>query len=161
MKGSRENRASDAPEQSGWRDAVLSWTTATRMLGLVRSIVHDVLEAQQRIVQLQPEKTRLDRRRHSLAWPERSRRYQLEEEISRAERICEEAEAELDSLGVALLGNPDGQVGFPTLVNDRRAFFSWRPGEATVQFWHFAGEGARRPIPAQWIKSDLRLLGKS
>jgi len=45
-----------------------------------------------------------------------------------------------------------GRVGFPTAVNNRPAYFSWTPGEAELEFWHFADETARRPIPKLWAK---------
>jgi hypothetical protein len=161
MNGSTENRASGASEKAGWQDAVMTWTIAVRMLGLVRSIVHDIQTHHRRLAQLRPEKARLDRLRHTLAWPQRSRRYRLQEEIDVAEVRLTEALAELDTLQVAILNRGEGLIGFPTLVNDRRAFFSWRPEEETLQYWQFAGEGARRPIPSAWVKGESRLLGKS
>jgi hypothetical protein len=53
---------------------------------------------------------------------------------------------------VALFDDLRGQVGFPTQVNGRRAYFSWRLGEEEVKSWHFAGESARRTIPASWLE---------
>ncbi len=161
MSGSTENQAPGASEKAGWQDAVMTWSMAARMLGLVRGIVHDIQTHHRRLAQLRPEKARLDRLRHSLAWPQRSRRYQLQEEIATAERLLQDALAELDNLRLAMLSLSEGLIGFPTLVNDRRAFFSWRPEEETLQYWQFAGEGARRPIPSAWVKAETRLLGKS
>ena len=73
-----------------------------------------------------------------------------------------EAMAELEVLGVALVDPETGRVGFPTIVNERPAFFSWQPGEETLKYWHFGSELVRRAIPASWAKhADIRLLGKS
>jgi hypothetical protein len=59
---------------------------------------------------------------------------------------------------VTLLDDDQGRVGFPTMVNNRRAYFSWRLGEDGLHSWHFAEESACRPIPAAWLK-ELTLSG--
>jgi hypothetical protein len=130
------------------------------MLPLVRHIVADVMDCQARLVQMQAEKDRLDRHRRDLSWPERSRRYQLQEEITGSERHLREALGELDNLGVAL-DRDSGEVGFPTMVNKQKAFFSWRPGEDALSFWHYAGERDRHTIPASWTKPESRSRSKS
>jgi hypothetical protein len=136
--------------------------TARRMLPLVQRIVHDILNDQQTLERLQPEQERLDRQRRELRWPERQRRYQLREEIGGVERRLQEALLELQGLAVALLDPQAGRIGFPTIVNDRRAYFSWRPGEESIRSWHFAEETACRPIPPSWLKvGDISLTGKS
>src|SRR2546422_4983525 len=134
MNGSTGNM-SGAPEKRG--EIVLSLSTVQRMLPLVQRIVDDILQNQKALERLSPEQDRLDRQRRSLAWPQRQRRYQLREELSGAEHGLQEAFTELQGLGVALLNPDEGRVGFPTRVNDRPAFFSWRPGEE-LRFWHFA-----------------------
>jgi hypothetical protein len=132
------------------------------MLPLVRQIVADWMERQQRLSRLYPEKDRLDRQRRTLDWPNRSRRYHLQEEIANAEQERDQALAEMDRLGLAVIDVDLGQVGFPTMVNNRRAFFSWRPGEETIQFWHFADDLDRRPIPSVWTSNaaEFRARGK-
>jgi hypothetical protein len=162
MNGSTENRTSGASEQDGGRDVVLTWTTSHRMLPLVQRIIGDILSHRLALARMVPERTRLDRQRRALAWPERSRRYALHEEIAALEQNLEEEFAELEVLGVALVDVERGQVGFPTLVNNRRAFFSWRPGEEDLKSWHFAGETLRRPVPSSWTtSSDGRRAVKS
>lgn len=143
--------ASSAPERPNRRETVMTLTTARNMVPLVRHIVADVLQAKRTLAQMQPEQEALERRRHSLTWPERSRRYQLQDEISRQERSLQDALAEMDGLGVTLVDAHQGRVGFPTMVNGRRAFFSWRPTEESLRHWHYAGENALRIIPATWI----------
>ena len=150
MSGFTDYQASGASEASGSAGAVLTWTTAQSMLPLVRGIVGDIVQLHGVLAQLHPEKTRLDRERLSLDWPSRRRRYQVTEEIARTEARLQEARAELEGLGVALVDEELGQVGFPTIVNNRRAFFSWRPSDEAVEFWHFVDNHHRRPVPAAW-----------
>jgi hypothetical protein len=160
MSGSNETRASEAFEKRGSHDRVLTWTAANRMLPLVQRVVADVIDCQQRLALMHPEKDRLDRHRHDLSWPERSRRYHLDEEIASGERTLRAAIAELDGLGLTLLDIRNGRVGFPTMVNKRPAYFSWLPGEETLTFWQYADDEERRPIPASWTKSDARQKAK-
>jgi hypothetical protein len=120
------------------------------MIPLVERIVQDVLYCRQELARMQPEQSWLDSQRRTLAWPQRSRRYQLKEAITSQEDRLADALAELECLGVVLIDPMKGQVGFPTLVNGRRAFFSWKPGEENLKHWHFLGEKVRRMIPASW-----------
>jgi hypothetical protein len=156
MNGSTENRASEAFERRGSHDRLLTWVAASRMLPLVQHIVGEVTDCQHRLATMQLEKDRLDRHRRDLSWPERSRRYQLGEDITAGEQSLRAAFHELDGLGLSLLDIETGQVGFPTKVNNRPAFFSWLPGEKTLSFWQYADDSERRPIPAGWMKGDTR-----
>jgi len=150
MNGFTEHQASGASEASGNHGAVLTWATAQSMLPLVRRIVADIVQLGEHLARLRPEKTRLDQQRLTLKWPERSRRYQLEEEIKVVEARLQEARGELDTLGVVLVDADLGQVGFPTIVNNRRALFSWRPDDEAIDFWHFTENRHRRPVPPAW-----------
>jgi hypothetical protein len=161
MNGSTGNTASGAFEKPERGQTLLSLTTARRMVPLVRRIVEEILEVRQRLTRLHPEQDRLDRRRQTLSWPERARRYQVHEEIAAADQELQKARAELEVLGVALVNADAGWVGFPTVVNGRRAYFSWKPGEETLRYWHFIDETVRRLIPASWTKvDDATLTGK-
>src|SRR5260370_11165222 len=120
------------------------------MVPLVQRIVQDVLHCRQELARMQPEQSWLDSQRRTLDWPQRARRYHLKEAIAAQEEHLTLALEELESLGVVLLDPLKGQVGFPTLVNGRRAFFSWRLGEENLKHWHFMGEKVRRMIPASW-----------
>jgi hypothetical protein len=161
MNGSTENRAQDASEKPG-RRAVMNLATARGMLPLVQRVVSDVLLYQRQLAQLRPEQERLDRQRRTLVWPQRCRRYQIREEVADAERGLQEALAELAGLAVALLDPMIGRVGFPTLVDNRQAFFSWQPGEETLTYWHFPEDTTLRLIPAHWAKAaNIRLTAKS
>ena len=154
MSGFTENRASDASERSDGDAVVLTWGAAGAMLPLVGRVVADVVRLHDRLAGLRPEKQRLDRMRRTLAWPDRARRYQLQEETDAVVKDLQDAAAELEVLGVALLHGATGLVGFPTMVNDRPAYFSWRPGEETLGFWNYADDLVRRPVPASWTRSS-------
>jgi hypothetical protein len=152
MNGFTENRAPGASERPGRDERVLTWGASSSMLPLVGRIAADIIGHHQRLARLRPEQDRLEQRRRTLAWPERARRYQLQEEIASAEAEFRNAVTELDALGVALLDPATGLVGFPTIVNDRRAFFSWQPGEEGLSFWNYAGDRLRRRVPEAWTR---------
>jgi hypothetical protein len=153
MNGFTENRAPGAFERPGANDLVLTWGASHAMLPLVGRIVADLVRGHEQLAQLRAEQERLDSRRQTLAWPERSRRYQVQEERTAVEKELHEVYAELEILGVAVLHGPSGLVGFPTIVNDRRAFFSWRPGEEDLAYWNFAGDPVRHLVPESWTKA--------
>jgi hypothetical protein len=156
--GDTTSSASEKPER---KDVVLTLSTARSMLPLVRLIVVDVMTAQQGIDKLQPEHDRLFRQRFDLTWPERSRRYHVQEELAILEKSLKTALGEMEELGISLLDLDSGRVGFPTIVNGRRAYFSWRPSETALRFWQYVGETTLRPIPSSWDEAaDPRLSGK-
>ncbi len=152
MSGSKSYPTSDASEKPERNEVVLSLKTVHKMLPLVQQIAHDLVTSYQAMDQLQPEEERLDRQRHSLDWPKRKRRYEVKEELQKADKDREVAMTELQGLGLVLLDGHQGRIGFPTLVNNRRAYFSWHPGEASLQSWRFADEEEDRPIPPTWLK---------
>jgi hypothetical protein len=154
MSGPTENRASNAPAQPERHTRVMNLTTARKMLPLVQRIVVDIVHYQSQLESLQPRKERLDRQRRDLSWPERQHRYAMFEEITQLEHKISETLAELEQLGVAVIDLPSGRVGFPTLVNNRPAFFAWWPGEHDISQWHFASELRCRSIPPSWIEID-------
>jgi len=125
-------------------------STARRMLPLVLRIAHDIVQDQRELDKFSFELEGLDRDKRNLSWPERERRYAVQGEVARLQSRLEEQKKELDQIGAVLADPSSGQVDFPTLLNGRAAFYSWRVGENTVEYWHFDGETARRPIPASW-----------
>ncbi|MGE3806838.1 MAG: DUF2203 family protein [Gemmataceae bacterium] len=142
--------ASSASEKPGRPETAVTLSTARRMLPLVRHIVDEIVQTRQELGKLFPEQGRLHKLRHNLAWPDRERRYQVQDDICQREATSLEALAELESLGVVLMDGDTGRVGFPTTVNGHRAFFSWQPGEDGIRRWHYAGEVIRRNIPPAW-----------
>jgi len=154
MNGSKGNAAFNASEMPEGREAILNLNTAHRMLPLVQRVVDDILAGRKVLERLAPEQAQLDRQRRDLVWQERQRRYRIHEEVAAAEQHVQNAVEELQALGLTVLEPDLGRIGFPTLVNDRRAYFSWQPGEETLNSWHFAEETASRPIPPQWWKVE-------
>lgn len=147
---SSPNRASRPTEKAKRKVANLDLTTARRMLPLVRSIVTDIVTTAEQIQTLAPEQATLDEYRRSLTWASRERRYAVTDAIANAERSLDGAVRELDTLGVSLVDGRQGQVDFPTRINGRPAAYSWRLGEEALDYWRYAGEENRRPIPAEW-----------
>src|SRR5262249_17359897 len=129
MNGSTENTARNLSDNPSPGDRLINLGTARRMVPLVRRIVRDILESQHLLSRLRPEQEVLDTKRRPRAWPERSRRYQPREEIAALEQHLQHALGELTSLRVSLLDLEEGRIGFPPLVNNRHAYFSWRVGE--------------------------------
>lgn len=148
-KGFRTPDASDKPERG---EINLNLRTVHRMLPLVQRIVGDILATRKTLARLQPEERALDREKRVLTWPQRQRRYQLKDELAQADLRMQGALSELRELGVIILDADQGRVGFPTTVNNRRAYFSWHPGEEGLHSWQFADEDMTRPIPVSWLK---------
>jgi hypothetical protein len=159
MSGSRSYPTSDASESPERNEVVLNLKTVQKMLPLVQQIAQDVVTRRSAIDRLLPEEERLDRKRRDLDWPGRQRRYEIKEELAKAEKDLEIAIAELRDLGLAVLSETSGRIGFPTMVNNRRAYFSWTPGEDGLKTWRFADEDVDRPIPPTWLK-ELGLVSK-
>jgi hypothetical protein len=160
MNGFTEPRASGASERPGQGDLVLTWDSSHAMLPLVGRIASDIVAQHERLAKLQPEQARLERNRRTLDWAGRSRRYQIQEELIALDKGLAEAVGELAGLGVVLLDGSIGLVGFPTMVNDRRAYFSWRPGEENLKYWNFADETARHPVPESWTRPTREMSSK-
>jgi hypothetical protein len=145
-------RASRPSKSQDRTPVVLDLPTVRKMLPLVRHIIGDILDAEQQMGTLLWEQDGLERNRRTLNWPERQRRYFLQDEVSRVEQQRKHAIGELKQLGVQVLDVAHGRVGFPTIVNTKPAYFSWQAGEEEVGFWHFTDDERRRPIPVSWTK---------
>jgi hypothetical protein len=144
-------RASNSSKSSSRTEVILDLPTVCKMLPLVQRIVDELMVIEQEHSRLLTEQDSLDRNRQNLSWPERKRRYNIQDDISRAERARRDLVSELEGLGISVIDPTFGRIGFPTIVNTKPAFFSWQPGEDEVLFWHFAGDSSkRRPIPASW-----------
>jgi len=152
MSGFTENRAFETSEQAGAGGRMLTWHVGCAMLKLVGRVVRDVVVYHDRLRKLRPELAQLERNRRNLDWPRRCRRYQLEEDIAEADQEYRSLLAELEVIGIALLDPSRGLVGFPTIVNQRRAYFTWMPDEPTLCFWSYVGDPQRRPVPSEWTE---------
>jgi hypothetical protein len=146
-------RASNSSRSQGREAIILDLPTVRKMLPLVRHVVAELMAIDHRVGPLVREQDGLERNRRSLSWPERQRRYQLQDEVVRLTQQRKEAVGELEGLGVQVIDPETGRVGFPTIVNTKPAYFSWQPCEEEVGYWHFAGDAdRRRPIPISWTK---------
>jgi hypothetical protein len=152
MSGFTQRRVSETEEHPDAIGSPMTWGAASAMLPLVSRIAADLVQHENRLAALSPEKARLDARRRQLDWAGRSRRYHLDQEIAAIEGELRQCRSELQSLGVSVLDPRTGLVGFPTIVNDRRAFFSWQPGEAALACWNYAGDSDRQPVPESWTR---------
>ncbi len=158
MSGFIENRASGTPDHAGAPARLLTWQAAKAMLPLVGRIAQDVVTHTDDLAICRDELAHLDSVARVLSWPQRRRRYELAEKAAGAEADLRSAAGELDTLGVVLLDGVSGLVGFPTMVNQRRAYFTWMPGEDDLSYWSYAGEMERRPVPADWIANPPRRI---
>src|SRR5262245_33311761 len=114
-------RASNSSRPPAREVIVLDLPTVRKMLPLVRHIVADLLAAEQQLGALLWEQEGLERNRRSLTWPERQRRYHLQDEVARLDQRRRDAAAELEGLGVQVIDSAHGRVGFPTIVNTKPA----------------------------------------
>jgi hypothetical protein len=146
-------KASQASKPAGRTEPLFELPTVVKMLPLVRQISADLTEGRTNLLKLRSEGDRLDRQRRDLSWPERQRRYAVHDAISEAERRVRSLVNELENLGVVVIDVTTAQLGFPTIVNNKLAFFSWLPGEDTVAHWHYDDDfSRRRPVPEAWYK---------
>jgi len=153
---STPRRAFGSSDQLRRSDIALDLTTARKMLPLVRQIVGDIVTCRQTLNKLHPEQENLDRHRRDLVWQERQRRYHIAEAIASTEKELASALKELRTLGVTLIDGVAGEVEFPTKVNGKSALFQWKAGEDDLQYWHYADEEARRPIPNDWASRQAQ-----
>jgi hypothetical protein len=161
MSNQSPKRAFGSSAKKQRKELNLDISTARNMLPLVKCIVQDIVNTQERLSKLQPEQENLERHRRDLVWQERERRYQVEEELKAAEKKLKDAVTELSGLGLALIDTESGRVAFPTRINGRSAIFSWQPDEENVLFWSYEEEELRRPIPGDWTSgTPLRIKSK-
>jgi hypothetical protein len=154
MSSWAEHRASEAAYIMEVPERTFTLDIARRMIPLVGRIIRDLLAAQKRLRDLRQEQRRLELRRRTLSWPDRRRRYHLEEELAEQKDNLHDALAELEVLGLVLLERRIGQVGFPAIIHKRRAFLAWQPADETIRFWRYAGERKLRSVPSQWLANQ-------
>ncbi len=112
---------------------------ANAMLPLVRSIVSDIREVFRTVIGRRTDLHRLLRKGARTAGQlyddeVAESRADLQEEYDQIWRFREE----LESLGVFLRQPEDGWIEFPASLVGREAYFSWRLGEAQIEFWREA-----------------------
>jgi hypothetical protein len=127
-------------------------TAARKMLPLVARIVEEIQARWRRLNQLETEQGDLERRRRLLDWPQRSRRYQITEEIAGEQRGLQEAVAELEQLDVVLVDPDAGEAAFPTVIQGKRGYYLWKVGADDIGWWCYADDPIRHRIPASGLK---------
>jgi hypothetical protein len=121
---------------------VFSLEQATAMLPLLRLIVADISYGHRELTARRADLHSLIRRKKL----QTDELYSDEVEETRQDLVTESHQldeyiAELENLGVILRSAQDGIVNFPTLVDDKGAFFIWRMGDSDITHWHWPSEG--------------------
>lgn len=122
------------------------------MLPLVSRIVRDVIDWTRALDVAEAALNGLPSAKQQLDWGLRSRVYHLKDRLAECGRELRGAFLELEALRLTLLDQEVGVVGFPTLVNNRRAFFIWQMGETAIAHWCYTCDPTRRLIPKAWIR---------
>ena len=131
---------------------IMTLENAETMLPLASRVAEDLKVISSRVRLLRSEKNFYDKKKKKLNWKERRRAYEVTDELYFSELTLENIMVELKAIGVEPLIPELGLVGFPTLVNNRKAYFSWKPGEPCICYWNFVEELNRRPVPPTWYQ---------
>ncbi|MEY4392929.1 MAG: hypothetical protein RL595_178 [Planctomycetota bacterium] len=131
---------------------IMTLENAETMLPLASRVAEDLKVISSRVRLLRSEKNFYDKKKKKLNWKERRRAYEVTDELYFSELTLENIMVELKAIGVEPLIPELGLVGFPTLVNNRKAYFSWKPGEPCICYWNFSEELNRRPVPPTWYQ---------
>ena len=83
MSGYSEDEPPTLPSPAAKTEVILDLPTVCKMLPLVQRIVAELLAVEQQHAQLLGEQESLDRNRRNLSWPERKRRYDIQDDIDR------------------------------------------------------------------------------
>ena len=129
---------------------IMTLETAESMLPLASRVAEDLKVVSSRVRLLRAQKNFYEKKKNTLNWKERRKFYEVTDELFVTEMTLENTLTEIKNIGVEPLVPELGLIGFPTLVNNRKAFFSWKPGEPCVSFWNFSEELNRRPVPPTW-----------
>ncbi len=138
------------------QEDVMTWEMASSMLPLVHRIVEDLMASDRQLLLTEEKRDLLYHKRSSLDWKGRSDLYHCQDEIKRLSSYLRGLLIELEQIGITLLDAERGMIGFPTLVNNRRAFFTWKPGESVIEWWCYSCEPDRRHVPPAWRKESWR-----
>ena len=150
-----QNQADNLPDTLIQED-VMTWEMASSMLPLVQRIVEDLMASDRQLLLTEEKRDLLYHKRSSLDWKGRSDLYHSQDEIKRLSSYLRGLLIELEQIGITLLDAERGMIGFPTLVNNRRAFFTWKQGETVIEWWCYSCEPDRRHVPPAWRKESWR-----
>jgi hypothetical protein len=155
MSRPKGKRAAGAEPKQREGPVSVSLELARKMIPLVTQIVAEIHDLYAHLTKLEAEQLDLDRRRRGLEWPERSRRYQVAEELRQVQQRLGDAVAELEEINVLIVDPVIGEAAFPTTIHGRQAYYVWRTGSNEMT-WCYANEAERRSIPASWNRESVR-----
>ncbi|MSR32326.1 MAG: DUF2203 family protein [Gemmataceae bacterium] len=142
---------------------ILTLEIAEAMLPLAGRVAEDLKYFSAKVRTLRSERIFFEKKKREFTWRERRRQHEVTDELYFMELSLENILNELKAIGIEPLVAELGLIGFPTMVNNRRAYFSWKPGEPCVCYWNFADELNRRPVPPTWYQDaqveDQKKLG--
>jgi len=154
--GGPNRRQASSPQEVLIQEDVMTWELANSMLPLVARIVEDLMASDRQLLLTEEKRNLLYSKKAQLDWKGRSNLYHSQDEIKRLSAHLRFLLVELEQVGLTLLDAERGLIGFPTLVNNRRAFFTWKPGETEIHWWSYSCESDRRQVPASWKKTSWR-----
>lgn len=132
---------------------------ADAMVPLVWRVLRDLVAANARLAHQERRLDLLEDCRHSTNYAVREQYYQSLRERNLANKDREDLIGELEGLGVTILDQRRGMVGFPfrwsrnVRSRTRRAHFLlklWDDPEKGIQHWRFDGEEIERRVPSHW-----------
>jgi len=126
---------------------------ASQRLPLVRSIVKDIVELYEDVMD---RRERLDRLKEGRGTKEADNLYseeleQSEEALEKDLQKLEEYRLELEAIGAELKDPQQGLVDFRSQLEDREIYLCWKLGESDIAHWHELDEGfeGRRELVSQ------------
>lgn len=126
---------------------------ASQRLPLVRSIVKDIVELYEDVMD---RRERLDRLKEGRGTKEADNLYseeleQSEEALEKDLQKLEEYRLELEAIGAELKDPQQGLVDFRSQLEDREIYLCWKLGESDIAHWHELDEGfdSRRELVPQ------------
>ena len=135
---------SDNSDSAAGGEVFFTPDRATDTLPLVKRVVADMLQLNRSIASQREQLKGID----GLSETIEQSSYQEELSDIRAslksdEQRLKSCVEELRSLGAEVHHPIDGTVDFPALMNRRRVFLCWRPGDEIVSHWREVGQSAR------------------
>ncbi|HUP79132.1 MAG TPA: DUF2203 domain-containing protein [Pirellula sp.] len=123
---------------------------ARAMLPLLRLIVTDISLSHRELTERKSNLRRMLRRNTGKA---RFQIYdaeitEIQEDLKNKTSHLEDYVSELEQLGVILRSSHDGIVDFPTVIDDRPAYYTWQMEQQDIVDFHLADETTadRKPI---------------
>ena len=131
---------------------------ANAALPLVRAIVSDLAEVTRELLERRQRFSLLiDGRDADADDPYRAELLQVGERLEEDGRCVRQYVEELLQLGVEPTSGPEGLVDFPSMMDGRPVYLSWKLGEPAVRHWHErdAGFRERQPLPTDAVDARI------